>query len=406
MTDPSGGRSLRTRLTAAAMLLAAAFACDYLTGNEISSSLFYVVAITAGAWFLGRAVAITMAPLSAAAWIISNRLAGQSLPAPRILYTNLAVELGIYLIMALAVARARIGLDQERFLAARLDQANRMLDRETHAVGDLQRQLLPQAPPEMDGYVWQTHYATSTRAGGDYYDFFPIQGGGVGILLADASGHGAPAAVLMAMTRVLLHREIDSLGTPGRALDRLNDQLAGSLPQGWFVTAFYAVLDPPTGRLEYALAGHDAPLLVPSTAEAPRRLQNHGGFPLGLFPKSRYDSGLTRLEPGDTLVLYTDGVTDAMSPDEEPFGEERLREALVGAPHLRLEIVRERLLERVLRHTAGAPLSDDLTLLLLRRVKGAPARGGSGEPADLRAGLPRRDKGRGSPEGAPPRSLP
>jgi len=268
------------------------------------------------------------------------------------------------------VARARAGLEHERLLAARLDRVNRALDRETHAVGELQRELLPPVPPAIHGYQWEQHYATSTRAGGDYYDFFSVPDGRIGIVVADASGHGAPAAVLMAMTRVLLHAASDALCPPDRVLARLAAQLARTLPEGWFVTACYGVLDPASGDLEYALAGHDPPFMIRAASRTLERLPIRGGPPLGLLPHLPCESGSTRLEPGDTLVLYTDGLTEAMSPTGELFGAERVRAALEEARCLALRDVREHLLARLDAHRAGAPLSDDLTVLLLRRLSG------------------------------------
>jgi hypothetical protein len=295
-------------------LLLAAFVGDYLTGNEVSSSLYYVITVAVGAWFIGRNVGLILALLSTGAWALSYSLVGEPFSKSSILYWNLVVELGIYLTTALAVSRVRAGLEKERLLSARLDEVNRALDREAMAVGELQRELLPRRAPVVPGYQWEIHYATSTRAGGDYYDFFPLADGRIGIFLADASGHGAPAAVLMAMTRVLLHTAPRTLAPPDRVLAELNRQLAHTLPQSWFVTACYAILDPVPGRFVHALAGHPPPLVMHAADETPQYLHADGGPPLGLFPESRYGSGSTQLQPGDTLALYTDGLTEAMSP--------------------------------------------------------------------------------------------
>jgi serine phosphatase RsbU (regulator of sigma subunit) len=365
-TAGTGGRARVAAVLVSLLLLFAAFACDWLTGSEVASSLFYVIVIMFGAWFAGRRLGLALALLSVVAWGVAHRLTGVPFSRPRVLYWNLLAELAIYLITALAVAEARSGLDRVHALAARLEDARRALERETHAVGRLQLQLLPQRPPSLPGYSWEIVYLTSTRAGGDYYDFFPLADGRTVVLVADASGHGASAAVLMAMTRVLLHTAPGLPDHPDRLLARLNDQLVGALPSAWFVTACAAVIDPASGAIEYSLAGHPAPWLVHGGGR-PECLASPGGPPLGAFEGSLYRSGATVLAPGETLVLHTDGLTEAMAPDRELFGEVRLRDALGASSNGDLAGLRRTLLERVDGHRAGAPLSDDLTLLLLRR---------------------------------------
>jgi len=366
--SPDRSRARAVPIAISILLLAAAFAGDWLTGSEVASSLFYVIVIMFGAWFAGRRAGFVLALLSVVAWGLAHRLTGIPFSRPSVLYWNLVAELAIYLITAAAVAEARSGLDRVHALAARLEDSRRALEQETRAVGDLQLKLLPQGPPRIPGYAWEIVYLTSTRAGGDYYDFFPTQDGRTIMLVADASGHGAPAAVLMAMTRVLLHT---APGLPDRAdhlLARLNSQLAGALPPAWFVTACVAVIDPASGRLEYSLAGHPPPWIVHAGDRPAECLASHGGPPLGAFDDAVYGSGVTVLAPGDTLVLHTDGLTEAMNPGLELFGESRLGEALQAGHDGDLPSMRRALLARVDAHRAGSPLSDDLTLLLLRRM--------------------------------------
>lgn len=370
-TDPGEGPARRARaapLAASGVLLLAAFLGDWLTGSEVASSLFYVIAILFGAWFAGRRAGLVLAVLSVIAWTVAHRLTGVPFSRPSVLYWNLVAELAIYLVTAVAVAQARIGLDRVHALAARLEESRRALERETRAVGDLQLQLLPQGPPAIAGYGWEIVYLTSTRAGGDYYDFFRLADGRIVILVADASGHGAPAAVLMAMTRVLLHTAPELPQGPDRLLAGLNRQLAGSLPPAWFVTACVAVLEPATGSIEYSLAGHPAPWVVRAAGGPAECLAHQGGPPLGAFDDATYQRGRVVLGLGDTLVLHTDGLTESMSPTRELFGEARLRDALEGLQDGDLAGMRRALMARVDGHRALAPLSDDLTLLLLRRA--------------------------------------
>jgi serine phosphatase RsbU (regulator of sigma subunit) len=359
----------RTVLWSAASLalLAGAFLLDCVSGNEVSSSLFYVVGIAVAAWFIDERSGVVAAGLSAIAWGAAVRIVGPSFSKASVFYWNLGVELAIYCAAAVAVARVHRGLREQRGLVERLTVVTNALEREMRAVGDLQREMLPAGPPPLEGYEWQLFYATSTQAGGDYYDFFPLADGRIGILLGDASGHGAQAAVLVAMMRVLLHTTGESLGAPDRVLARLGNQIASTIPAGRFATAFYGVLEPASGRLEFSLAGHPPPLLLRRAEGTLEELPMCGGPPLGLFPGSRFEAGASRLGPGDTLVLYTDGLTEGMSPTRELFGEEALHEALSNMGSLSLVELRERVMGRLDRHRAGAVLEDDLTLLMLRR---------------------------------------
>lgn len=352
-----------------AVLLAAAFAGDVVTGSEVASSLFYVVAILFGAWFVGDRVGRALAILSVACWWMAYRLSGKPFTHVRTLYWNLLAELAIYLIVGVAVAQTRLALERLRATALQLAAARDALDKETRAVGDLQREMLPHETPSVPGYAWETVYLTSTRAGGDYYDFLRAPDGRVGIVVADASGHGAPAAVLMAMLRVLLHAEPVGCGAPEKLLARLNGQLTGAMAPGRFVTACVAWLEPGTGRTVYSLAGHPPPWIVRGGAHRAERLAASGGPPLGLFGDARYERGEALLWPGDTLVFHTDGLTEAMDPARELFGETRLADSLAAADGQDLDMMRSTLLARLDQHRAGAALADDLSLLLVRRLR-------------------------------------
>jgi sigma-B regulation protein RsbU (phosphoserine phosphatase) len=355
------------RRLAAVLLLALAFASDLVTGSEVASSLFYIVAILFGAWFVDQRAGQLLALLSVGCWWMAYRLAAKPFTHASTLYWNLLAELAIYLIVAVAVAQTRLTLERLRATARQLAAARDALDHETRAVGDLQREMLPQEAPELPGYAWDTTYLTSTRAGGDYYDFLRAPDGRISIVVADATGHGAPAAVLMAMLRVLLHAAPVDGATPEELLARLNGQLAGTLVPGRFVTACIASLDPASGRLAYSLAGHPPPLLVRHATRAVVPLELRGGPPLGLLASTTFESGTVVLEPGDTLVIHTDGITEAMDSAQALFGDTRFQEALARSNGQGPATMRESVLAALDGHRRGAPLDDDLSLLLLRR---------------------------------------
>jgi serine phosphatase RsbU (regulator of sigma subunit) len=355
------------RWSVAAALLVAAFSADRLTGSEVSSSLYYVIAIAYAAWFLGRLAGLGMALLCTLAWLWAYELVGQSFSHPLVLLWNLFAELSIYAAIALTFNFLHDDAAKIRGLVDRLADANHLLNREALAVGHLQRDLLPAAVPAIPGYEWSVHYETCTRAGGDYYDFTRLADGRVGILIADASGHGAPAAVVMAMTRTLLHTTPEPFPTPDRLLARLNREMGRLLPDSWFVTACFAVLDPSSGALEYSLAGHSPPIVLRARTGSPECLKAAGGPLLGPFPEVAYGSARTRLEPGDALILCTDGLTEAEDGEGRLLGEAAVRAALESAPDLDPDAILARMLGCVTRHRAGAAASDDLTVLILGR---------------------------------------
>jgi serine phosphatase RsbU (regulator of sigma subunit) len=258
-------------------------------------------------------------------------------------------------------------MQAERTLAERLTVANVRLDREAQRVARLQADMLPNAPPHLLGYQWSIRYEPCTRAGGDYYDFVTLTGGRVGILIADASGHGASAAVLMAMARSALFMVARSVGTPGLVLAEMNRHLAQLIPAGSFVTAAYVILNPRTGNFDYALAGHDPPLVMRGVTGGLETLALSGGPVLGPFPDMPFPAASDRLKPGDALILYTDGLPEALDPNGEMLGEEPFRATLESARNLGPDAMRDRVLDRVVLHRAGSPVMDDLTLVILSR---------------------------------------
>jgi sigma-B regulation protein RsbU (phosphoserine phosphatase) len=246
------------------------------------------------------------------------------------------------------------------------------LDRELQAVGEIQRSLLPADLPTIPGCELAASYQTSARAGGDYYDFFPLGGGGWGLFIADVSGHGTPAAVLMAITHAIAHAQPGTHAPPEMLLTYLNDRLARAYTRGGtFITAFYAVLDPATRTLTYATAGHNPPRLVRDGAVI--SLNADGGLPLGIFPSQSYEQSTVSLQAGDLILLYTDGITEAMAPldgakSRELFGTDRLDKLLVGCGAGNAEECITKVRSALAVFSENAPPTDDQTLIVIRCV--------------------------------------
>lgn len=263
---------------------------------------------------------------------------------------------------------------QNLSLAEQLKSAYQSVDREMKSVGEIQRSLLPESFPEVYGLELSSYYETSQRAGGDYYDFFPLPDGNVGILIADVSGHGTPAAVVMAIMHTIAHTFRGPYDSPGAFLDYLNQHITDRYTNnsGTFVTAFYGVYNPHTGNLKYASAGHNPPLRRRCGATTVTKINKVGGMPLGVTRDIQYEEAEELLYPGDRVVLYTDGIVEAAAPSGELFGTGRLGE-MIGNCDLTTSNIVDSVVAAVNEHTRTTAQSDDRTLVvMILRNGGAP----------------------------------
>lgn len=257
---------------------------------------------------------------------------------------------------------------QTLVLASQVREAYEAVDRELRAVAAMQRSLLPETLPRIDHLQLAAHYQTSRRAGGDYYDFFPLPQGRWGMLVADVSGHGTPAAVMMAVTHSIAHMAPASAASAQGMLAYLNRELAERYTNDLdtFVTAFYGVYDPARRDLTFACAGHNPPLWRRSaqgleTLDTPRQL------PLGIAADERYEEKTLRLDADDSLVMYTDGITEAHDHHGHLFGVERLQQAVASAPAEAQGIIQQ-VLGDVEQFANGHGALDDQTLLVARVI--------------------------------------
>ena len=248
-----------------------------------------------------------------------------------------------------------------------LQQAYQALDRELKIVANIQRALLPSELPRISNLDLAAHYQPAQRAGGDYYDFFPLPDGKWGIFIADVSGHGTPAAVFMAVTHCIAHTLPGPAAPPGSVLAHLNRHLAErytSISEA-FVTAFYGVYDPRERVFIYANAGHNPPRLKRCSDGSLFTLDGAGSLPLGIVPESRYPETLLQLQPRDQMIFYTDGITEAHNPQGELFGNERLDRTLELCT-LEAQALLDTVLESVEAFAAGRAADDDRTLIVAR----------------------------------------
>lgn len=249
----------------------------------------------------------------------------------------------------------------------RAEKLNQKLTAQLEAVARVQQALLPTETPDIPGLSIATSYLTSDEAGGDYYDFFRLPDGKWGVLIADVSGHGAAAATVMAMLHAILHGYEGPEFGPAAVMRYANGRLAARTIDATFVTAFYGVYEPGTGCLEYARAGHNPPRLKRWESREITALDDAAGLPLGITDEYHIETGCIELGVHDTLVLYTDGITEAFDARREQFGLDRLDAALVqcsGEP----ECVVDSVHKAVHAHTGSLGRDDDQTIVAIRRV--------------------------------------
>ncbi len=252
-------------------------------------------------------------------------------------------------------------------LKSQLEEAYRALDRELKTVARLQRALLPAELPKIERLDVTATYQPASRAGGDYYDFFELPNGQWGIFIGDVSGHGTPAAVMMAVTHCMAHTHPGPASPPGAVLSYINDQIATKYSSRieTFVTAFYGVYDPSSRKLTFASAGHNPPRLKRCQAGQVIPLDKVGGLPLGVLEGATFAESSMYLQFGDQLILYTDGISETHNPAGEQFGESRIDEVLAHCGMDSAELTRT-LLAAVDEFADGVPAHDDRTLIVLR----------------------------------------
>lgn len=248
-----------------------------------------------------------------------------------------------------------------------LRKANNELEKQLTIIGDLQRSFLPSDFPPHPGYAWAPFYQASTEASGDYFDVIPIDDRRVGIVVADVCGHGAPAAVMMAMARILVRSRAAQFESPAQMLGFINDVLCREVGNFIFITMIYAILHTDTGRLHYSAAGHPPPCVLHGERGTVEDLPLAGDVPVNLSPGKAYEAKWYDLRPQDSIVFYTDGVTEVFNPEGEMFGDERLHELLGQCTRLPAAEVVARLVDSANDFAAHAALKDDFTLLVLQR---------------------------------------
>ena len=252
-------------------------------------------------------------------------------------------------------------LEQERI-------ERELVEQELRVARTIQQTSLPKVVPTLEGWQITPYYRPAREVGGDFYDFFELEEGRVGVVVGDATGKGMPAALVVSATSSMLRAVAQALGSssPGEVLAQVNETLFAHIPANMFVTCFYAILDPKNGSLRYANAGHDPPYLHRKGDAEELRAR---GMPLGLMPQMSYEEGEASLGEGNFVLFYSDGLVEAHNPNGEMFGFPRLRRLVADYGEERS--LEEVLLEELYSFTGdGWEQEDDITLLMLRRSAG------------------------------------
>src|SRR5215211_2432124 len=265
----------------------------------------------------------------------------------------------------------QLNKDLEKRVAERTEELKSAMAKQQEEAQELrvarliQQTFLPKSLPGLPGYDVAAYYQPAREVGGDFYDFLELPHGRLGLLVGDATGHGMPAALLMATTRGMLRAGAQTSDSPSEILERANNTLYPDIPPNMFVTCLAALLDSRTGRLQYANAGHELPYLRHAEGVSELRAT---GMPLGLMPGTSYDQKEITLEPGESVLLYSDGLTEAHDPQREMFGIPRLQE-FVGTHPGGATLIDSLLAELESFTGEEWEQEDDITLLTLERFR-------------------------------------
>ena len=258
---------------------------------------------------------------------------------------------------------AAIRVQNARLMEQQLETVR--LERELQVASEIQQRFQPASAPQVPGYELQGISFPCYEIGGDYYDFIQREDGRLIVALGDVSGKGPAAALLMSSLHAAVHAHSDMHSSLAKTIGAVNRYLVDSTPANRFVTLFYAELDPTNGSLAFLNAGHNPPLIVHAGGTMEQLAA--GGLPLGIMANADFREGKTKLHPGDVLVIYSDGVSEAVNPTGEEFGPTRLYETVSRNLDASAAGIRDRIESALTKFCQGTPAADDITLVICKR---------------------------------------
>ncbi len=274
-------------------------------------------------------------------------------------YSDDDLELLMMLASQVAIIIEKVKLHEQLIEKKRLEG-------QLEVARQVQLELLPSGDPKLPGYDISAYNYPTEEVSGDYFDWVRMHEDQIALVIADVSGKGVPAALLMAFLRASLRAATHIGYAPQVSMAKVNYLLWESIESNQFITAFYGVLDTENQTLTYANAGHNPPLLLNARNEV--QFIERGGLPLGMFRETRYHQYHLSIEPGEVLVLYTDGATEATNPAGEEFGRDRLAEAVRASAQLSARDLIRRLQSEVVTWTEGQGASDDITFFVIKAL--------------------------------------
>ncbi len=260
---------------------------------------------------------------------------------------------------------ASIRVENASLLDERINRER--MERELALATEIQQRLQPSEPPSIEGYEFQGISFACYEIGGDYYDFIEREDGKMVIALGDVSGKGTAAALLMSSLHAAIHAQVAACAPIDKTVASINEYLVESTPANRFVTLFIAELDPAGSDLTFINAGHNPPIVA--RADGAIEQLAAGGLPLGLLPMADYEVGTAKLSPGDALVIYSDGVSEANNLQEEEFGIERLSEVIRANVDRSAAAIRDKVESALSSFTGTAPANDDITLVIVKKAE-------------------------------------
>jgi serine phosphatase RsbU (regulator of sigma subunit)/pSer/pThr/pTyr-binding forkhead associated (FHA) protein len=258
---------------------------------------------------------------------------------------------------------AAIRVENARLIEEQIDRER--LEQELQLASEIQQRFQPTQAPNVPGYELQGISFPCYEIGGDYYDFIERADGRMIVTLGDVSGKGTAAALLMSSLHAAVHAQASSHSSLADTISAVNKYLAENIPSNRFITLFYAELDPASGGVSFINAGHNPPLIVHAAGTTENL--SAGGLPLGIRHDADYSEGRTQLHPSDVLVIYSDGVSEAVNPQGEEFGTERLYQVVSHNLNASAAGIRDRIEAALTKWAQGTPAADDITLVIVKR---------------------------------------
>lgn len=255
-----------------------------------------------------------------------------------------------------------VAMDNARLYQESLEKQR--LEEELGLARQIQMGLLPRSCPRGDSYEFAAFVQPARQVGGDYYDFLPTDSGSICVAIADASGKGMPAALLISLVHATLRAEVRNRLSPQMVMSSINQLIVSSTTPEKFATMFYGELSPSGRKLSYCNAGHNYPLVLHEDGGI--ELLEKGGLILGAFPDALYEAGEVNLRENDTVFFYSDGLTDSFNANEEEFGEKRLVDLLLENRFLGIEELKQKVVNAAIDFAGGRPQYDDFTVVILR----------------------------------------